>query len=124
MTKQGFTNIIVLIFLILMSVVFASAQEPKTVTDFYYLLPKDAYFYPFDGAGGKKYRKSIIEIEDVKNGYLRVHESNTVESWSEVAIFKKTNGKYIVGISEVSCQQGCRSEETFLSYENGKWKDE
>lgn len=107
------------------SLISAQSSEPKTVTDFFYLLP-EKYFAPYHDGEGKKadlkeYRQSIIKIEDIKNGYLRLE--GLWEGWAEVVIFKKTNGKYIVGISEVGCGPICGSEETFLAYENSKWSE-
>ncbi|MEP6903715.1 MAG: hypothetical protein ABJA66_18475 [Actinomycetota bacterium] len=122
------TKIWLLVFIVLTFVFSTSAQNspPKTVTDFFLSLP-EKYFAPYiNGEGAtpnlRDYRKSIIKIEDIKNGYLRIEEPTT-EGWAEVAIFKKTNGKYIVGISQVGCGPSCSSEETFLSYENGNWQE-
>jgi hypothetical protein len=122
------TKILLSVFIVLTFVFSASAQnsQPKTVTDFFYLLP-NKYFTPYDSGEGtptlRNYRKSIIKIEDVKNGYLRIEEPIT-EGWREVAIFKKKDGKYIVGILQIGCGPDCTTEEMdFLSYENGDWQD-
>ena len=102
-------------------------KEPQTVKDFYYLLP-EKYFPQPDFDDGPKlsqraFRKSIIETEDIKNGYLSIM-GGFKEGWVEVAIFKKTNGKYIVGISSIGCGPVCSNEDMdFLSYENGKWRN-
>ena len=53
-----------------------------------------------------RYRKSLIKIEDIKNGYLRL-ESNEWKGWTEVALFKKADGSSLVGISQVECKPGC-----------------
>lgn len=103
----------------------AQTKVPKTVADFYYLLPNDR-FAPFDD-GSKKipslysYRKSIIKIEDIKNGYIKIEAD--WDGWAEIVIFKKTNGDYIVGVSSVACGPVCGSSVEFLSYKNGQWKD-
>ncbi len=105
--------------------VAAQSSLPKTVTDFFYLLP-EKFFAPSEFTPGKPtlraYRKSAIKTEDVKNGFLKIEEP-FAEGWAEVAIFKKTNGKYIVGISQTGCGPNCLSEARFLSYENGKWQE-
>lgn len=117
--------LIILTILCFQQLISAQSSEPKTVTDFFYLLP-EKHFAPYHDGEGKKpdlkeYRKSIIKIEDIKNGYLRLE--GLWEGWAEVVVFKKTTGKYIVGISEVGCGPICGSEEIFLAYENGKWTD-
>lgn len=125
MTRVWLPVLVVLAFVF--SVSAQNNSQPKTVTDFYYLLP-EKYFPQSDFDGSNKlslrdYRKSIIKIEDPKNGYLRL-EGTWIEGWAEVAVFKKTNGKYIVGISIVGCGPGCSNEEmAFLSYENGQWQE-
>lgn len=106
--------------------VFFAQSEPKTVTDFFYLLP-EKHFAPFEDGNGKKpslidFRKSIIKIGDIKNGYLRL-ESYQWEGWAEVAIFKKKNGKYVVLVVENSCGPVCGSEVTAYSRDNGTWAD-
>lgn len=126
-------TIISLMFLIALAMVStASAQNtkktaPKTVTDFFYLLPEDQFAPPEPQDGAKKqdlraYRKSIIKIRDDRNGYLRLESSNW-EGWSEIAIFKKTDGKYVIGISNVGCGPVCSSANLFFEYENGNWTD-
>ena len=107
---------------------FAAAQKtaPKTVTDFLYLLP-ETYFEPYVEEGKPKpdlraYRKSLIKINDTKNGFLRL-EGVAWEGWAEMAIFKKTDGNYVVGISQSGCGPICDSANTFLVYEKGDWRD-
>lgn len=115
--------------------------QPKTVTDFYLALPTDVdeiagmdevsrthfgegFFYPNERNRSKsavlKYRKSLIKIEDIKNGYLRL-ESNEWEGWVEIALFKKTDGNYLVAFSEVGCGPDCSGDVMFLTYEDGEW---
>jgi len=115
------------VFIVLTFVFSAAAQNssPKTVTDFYYLLP-EKFFAPSEYTPGKptlrNYRKSAIKTEDVKNGFLEIQEP-AVEGWAEVAIFKKTDGKYIVGISQTGCGPSCAGDVIFLSYEKGNWQE-
>ncbi|MEK7723123.1 MAG: hypothetical protein AAB336_02135 [Acidobacteriota bacterium] len=118
--------LIILTILFFQLLISAQNPEPKTVTDFFYLLP-EKHFAPFEDGNGKKqnlkdFRKSIIKIADNKNGFLRL-ESFQWEGWAEVAIFKKTNGKYIVGVIENGCGPVCGSDVFFYSYENKKWSD-
>ena len=116
----------ILLNLMVLSSLFAQ-EEPKPVTDFYLALPADRYSHPF----GKEiksrselinYRKSLITIADIKNGYLKL-DQNESEGWSEFALFKKADGSYLLAVSEISCGPGCTGELQFLTYKNNKWTD-
>lgn len=139
------TPIVIAILLIFSFLVSASAQtQPRTVTEFYLSLPgsingiegtqdsdipgfeSDFFFYANErnesSAAIRAYRKSLIKIEDVKNGYLRV-ESHEWKGWAEVALFKKADGSYVVAISQVACTASCRGGVIFATYRSGHWKD-
>jgi hypothetical protein len=126
MKQRVFTNLTVAVFLMLAAVA-VFAQQPKTVTDFYLALPDDRYSHPFgreikSRAEITKYRKSLITIEDIKNGYLKL-ENNESEGWSEFALFKKSDGAYLFAVSEIGCGPGCSGELQLLTFKNGKWTD-
>jgi hypothetical protein len=70
----------------------------------------------------RMYRKSLIKIEDIKNGYLRL-ESNDWKGWAEVGLFKKVDGSYVVAISQVTCEPSCSGGVIFATYKNGHWKN-
>lgn len=112
---------ILLSTLVLMCAAFAFAQ-PKTVTDYYLAMPSN--FYNFTQIKGKaaltKYRKKNLKVEDIKNGYLLI-ESNDLEGHGEVALFKKPDGSYIVGQTEVGCGPVCGGGVDFWTYKAGKW---
>jgi hypothetical protein len=133
------------ILVLLILVVCAIAQtQPKTVTDFYLALPggiygiegtqnsdvpgfeDDFFFYANERNESRasilKYRKSLIKIEDIKNGYLRL-ESNDWKGWAEIALFKKVDGSYVVAISQIVCEQGCSGGVIFATYKSGDWKN-
>jgi hypothetical protein len=128
MKKKSSIPIIMTIFLILLAFNSLFAQEePKTVTDFYLALPADRYSHPV----GKEiksrselinYRKSLITVADIKNGYLKL-DQNESEGWSEFALFKRADGSYLFAVSEISCGPGCTGELQFLTYKNNKWTD-
>ncbi|MEP6925941.1 MAG: hypothetical protein ABI954_15845 [Pyrinomonadaceae bacterium] len=127
MKKQTFRQTIALVFAILITFSLAHAQEPKIVTDFYLAMPNDNYSHPYGReikgkAAITKYRKSLIKIEDIKNGYLKI-EPNEEEGWSEIALFKKTDGSYLVAHSQVGCGPACGGGTEFLTYAGGKWTD-
>jgi len=137
--------IVITFLLTLILVVPAAAQtQPRTVTEFYLALPgsingiegtqdsdipgfeNDFFFYANERNESKasilKYRRSLIKTEDLKNGYLRL-ESNDWKGWGEVALFKKTDGSYLVAISQVACEPSCSGGVIFATYKSGHWKD-
>ncbi|GEM_PF-2051446 len=124
-------NISILILLLIPAVFNLSSVkaqiQPKTVTDFYLLLPGEFFSTTVEGktvkgkANLEKVRRSIIETEDIKNGYLNLGRYS--EGWGEVAIFKKKNGTYIVGVAESVCGPGCDGTVKFFTYQNSKWTD-
>lgn len=128
MKQQIITNLTIIVFLMLITSVFTPAQEePKTVTDFYLALPGDKYSHPYGKEIKSKaelieYRKSLITVADLKNGYLKL-ENNESEGWSEFTLFKKPDGTYIFAISEISCGPGCSGDLQLMTFANGKWTD-
>lgn len=122
--KINLVTLVMLIVSVNVFVKFISAQQPKTVTDFYLLMPADQFSTYAAGktikgkAALKKFRKSLIKVEDISNGYIRLEEPGKV--WSEIAIFKKNDGSYIVGYAGQLCPN-CISEMDFFSYNKGKW---
>ena len=106
--------------------VSASAQtQPKTVRDFFTLLP-DKYFtlegcYPETDKGCKKaraeYLKAYTEVEDIANGYFK-GGCDGAQSCIEMAIFKRPNGTYLVGLATSGEMM---NDFYFLNYAGGKW---
>ncbi len=119
-------QIILLSALVLMFAALAFAQ-PKTVTDYFLAMPNDVYSSGLDGTKAKgkaaitKLRKSLIKIEDIKNGYLKLE--GTWEGWAEIALFKKTDGSYIIAQAENGCGPACDGFVKFWTYNAGKWSD-
>src|SRR5687768_4717106 len=76
----------------------APSREPKTVADFFRLIPERYVGYPLD------FREQLLRGErrgtviDIKNGYISWNASDNPEEF-EFAIFRKSNGKYIVAFS-------------------------
>jgi hypothetical protein len=129
-----------LLFLVVIAFASVVYAQPKTVTDYYLALPggvngiegvsdgsgfkEDFFFYSNERNESKtaiiKYRKSLIKIEDIANGYLRL-ESVEWEGWVEIALFKKADGEYIVAVSQVGCGPSCSGDVMFLTYKSGRW---
>lgn len=96
----------------------AKSAASGTVTDFYLKLP--AKYLQILAAIPN--RRSLIEIEDMANGYLKLG-SNAWEGWGEVALFKRANGSYVLALTEYGCGPECDGTLTFLDCKNGKWKE-
>lgn len=100
----------------------ASSREPKTVADFFLLVPERYVGYPLD------FRQELLRGErrgtviDIKNGYISWDASDNPEEF-EFALFRKSNGKYIVAFSSPGDPGLYPSRFFLLSYDNGKWRD-
>jgi len=115
---------------------FVKAQEPKTVTDHLMALPNDLFklvdqMFDDDDPNLKtksdmdKYRRSNILVEDIKNGYI---EYQHAEFPTQIALFKKDGGGYLMAISFrslVHAEKGqvCSGELNFVEYNDGQWTD-
>lgn len=118
-----------LLLILVLSVSTVSAQQLKTVTDYFLAFPSDTHeIYSRHkgeelkpGPDLEKYRRSLIKVEDVKNGFLRLE--GEWEGWAEFALFKKTDGSYLVGSNFVGCGPACDSTLFFFENREGKWID-
>jgi hypothetical protein len=117
---------ILLTLIILAAATLVSAQ-PKTVTDYYLVMPNNVYSTDIEGdkitnrAALTKFRKSLIKTEDIKNGYLKLE--GTWEGWAEIALFKKKDGSYLIAQAESGCGPACEGFIKFFAYEAGKFTD-
>lgn len=99
--------------------------QPKTVTDYFLAMPADMYATSITGDKYKskaeltEFRRSLIQVEDVKNGYLKLE--GPWEGWAEIALFKKADGGYLIAESNVGCGPECGGDLKLFTYVNGKW---
>lgn len=116
-------RIIFVILLTMISSSFVEAQTnvPRTVTDFYLGLPMS---YVDDTAGASERRKRIT-VEDLENGYLKLKPTADMEKseYTEIALFKKSAGGYVVGVNTVECTETCSSYPRFLERRSDRWTD-
>lgn len=104
-----------------------AAAQIKTVTDYYLAMPDDKYSTDIEGnkisgpAALEKHRRSLIKIEDKRNGYLRLE--GPWEGWAEIALFKKKDGSYLIGHAESGCGPVCSGFVKFCTYAGGVWTD-
>lgn len=118
-----------LLFILLISTFgFSIFAQPKTVTEFYLVMPDDIYVFSTkmgekitDKAELIKFRKSLIKIEDIKNGYLKLE--GDWEGWAEIVLFKKTDGSYLIAENLSGCGPACEGTLKFWTYKGGKWTE-
>lgn len=104
-----------------------SAGQPKTIRDFFMLLPEK--YFVLEGCVREKdkdcrkarldYLKTFTEVEDTANGYFK-GGCDGAQSCIEMTIFKKPDGSYLVA---VSTESEMVIEQHFLDYADGKWTD-
>ena len=104
-----------------------AADEPKTIRDFFMLLPEK--YFVLEGCVREKdkdckkakvdYLKTFTEVEDTANGYFK-GGCDGAQSCLEMAIFKRLDGTYLVG---VATSAEMMNDYYFLDYANGNWTD-
>jgi hypothetical protein len=108
----------------------ASAQSmgPKTVRDYFMLLP--GQYFSLDCCGGKstkegkeKYLKQYLDVEDTANGYMKGWGDGAQDAF-EMALFKKPDGSYVIAFYNIG--EGDLEDvpnTVFLQYRAGRWTD-
>lgn len=126
-------NTVIIILLLSVALVFAQ-EQPKTVTDHLLALPANLFEYvhpgfkyenpkPMTNAEMETFRRSRIVVEDIKNGYIKYKTDPNSDNWTEIALFKKKTGDYLMAINEAGKYKGCESKLNFVVYNDGKWID-
>lgn len=108
----------------------AQSPEPKTVADFFLLVP-DRYVGSYD----LRHRQEMLRgdrrgvVVDIPNGYISYDASDNPSGF-EFAVFRKSNGGYLVAYSTGAFHDQEMAEELgnwptlfLLSYEGGGWRD-
>lgn len=108
----------------------AQSPEPKTVADFFLLVPErymDGYDFRFREEMVRGEHRGVVV--DIPNGYISYDASDNPSGF-EFAIFRKSNGGYLVAYStgaffdpEWSKESGNWPTMLLLSYEGGRWRD-
>lgn len=108
---------------------FVSAQtkQPKTVRDFFNLLP--AKYFTLEGCEPSKdkncdkarreYIDTFLETEDIANGFWK-SGCDGAQSCLTMALFKRPDASYIVAL-KTEFEMG--SDNYFIEYKGGKWFD-
>lgn len=101
--------------------------EPSNVMEFFAALPEK--YFNLEGCQREtdkdcskaraEYLKQYSEVADVKNGYFK-GGCDGGQSCIEMAIFKRPNGKYLVGVATTG---EMINDFYFLDYAGGQWND-
>lgn len=104
-----------------------TSERPKTVRDFFALLPEK--YFTLEGCDREKdkdckaaradYLKAFTEVEDIANGYFK-GGCDGAQSCIEMAIFKRPDGSYLVAVATAG---EMINDFYFLDYTDGKWTD-
>lgn len=105
--------------------VAAQNKEPKTVRDFFNMLPEK--YFTLEGCEKAKdkncdkaraeYLNSYLEVEDTANGYMK-GGCDGAQSCFTLALFKRPNGTYVIALT-TEFEMGTTNY--FLDYASGKW---
>ncbi|HVE56350.1 MAG TPA: hypothetical protein VNB22_05935 [Pyrinomonadaceae bacterium] len=105
----------------------AQTKQPRTVRDFFNLLPQK--YFTLEGCmassdkncnkARREYIDSFLEIEDTPNGYWK-SGCDGAQSCLTMALFKRPNAAYTV-VLKIEFESGTNNY--FLEYRNGKWFD-
>lgn len=103
------------------------AGEPSNVMEFFAALPEK--YFVLEGCDREadkdcskaraEYLKTYTEVSDIKNGYFKAG-CDGGQMCIEMAIFKRPNGKYLVG---VFTSGEMLNDFHFLDFAGGQWKD-
>ncbi|HEX8287610.1 MAG TPA: hypothetical protein VF556_06440 [Pyrinomonadaceae bacterium] len=129
-TLKNLSPVLSLLFLLSFSLtVAAQTKQPKTVRDFFLLLPEKYFSVDCCGSGKnyreakEKYLKQYLAVEDTANGFLSGNGDAAQEAF-DMALFRRPDGTYLIGFYTVG-EGGVEDTpwSVFLEYKNGKWID-
>ena len=103
------------------------ALKPKTVTEFFNLLPEQYFSIEICNKTTDKncinaksqYLERYKTIEDIKNGYLEAG-GDGAQATFKMAIFRRPDGSYLVGLNVFGETE---NSYRFLDFDNGSWED-
>jgi len=120
--------ILAFLFGILALTTNAQTKQPRTVRDFFNLLPQR--YFALEGCAAnptksscdkarREYVKNYLEVEDTPNSYWK-SGCDGAQSCLTMALFKRADATYIVAL-KVEFESG--SDNYFLEYKGGRWSD-
>src|SRR5215204_6097011 len=125
--KNRFLQISLIVFsiAIILQTVDAQKKQPKTVREYFMLLPQSYFAIESCNTNVVKncqpfkieYLNGFLKVEDTLNGYLEGDGDGAQEHF-KMALFKKPNGAHIVGLYVLG-ESG--EKYYFLEYKNRRW---
>jgi hypothetical protein len=105
----------------------AQTKKPKTVRDFFMLLPEEYFEIGCCGVHDEpdiekahaKYLETFLEVDDPANGYLE-GRGHAGQGGIKMALFKRPDGTYLTGVDTHTV---LTEDNYFLEYRNGRWYD-
>ena len=104
-----------------------SAEKPRNVREFFMLMPDD--MFTIEGCDREKdkycrtakaeYLKKYKTVEDLGNGYIEAG-GDAAQSSFKMAIFKRPDGTYLVGLHVLGESENSFS---FHDFSEGRWED-
>jgi hypothetical protein len=124
----AYTSFIFIALVLTASAVSAQSKGPKTVRDYFMLLPGqyfslDCCMESTPKKSKEKYLKQYLDVEDTANGYMKGGGDGAQDGF-EMALFKKPDGSYLIGFYNIG--EGDVEDvpnTVFLQYRAGKWTD-
>lgn len=106
---------------------FAQTKQPKTVRDFFNILPEEYFEIGCCGVHDEPdlekahatYLETFLEVDDPANGYLE-GRGHAGQGGIKMALFKRPDGTYLVGVDTHTV---LTEDNYFLEYRNGRWYD-
>ena len=117
-----------LLLMTLLAPAAAQARRPKTVREFFELLPQE--YFTLEGCAAAptkqncdraraEYLRRYLEVEDIPNGYMR-GGCDGAQSCFHMALFRRADGTYLIGLTTM--HEG-GEDSFFLEYAGGGWRD-
>jgi hypothetical protein len=122
------TTFVVITLIFAASAIPAQSKAPKTVRDFFMLMPSkyfslDCCMEKTPKASKEKYLSQYLDVEDTANGYMKGYGDGAQEAF-QMALFKKADGSYLIGFYTIG--EGDVEDypwTVFLQYRPGRWTD-
>jgi hypothetical protein len=122
------TSLFLIVLIFAVTAISAQSKAPKTVRDYFLLLPSkyfslDCCMESTPKKSKEKYLEQYLDVEDTANGYMKGNGDGAQEAF-EMALFKKTDGSYLIGFYTIG--EGGVEEvpyTVFLQYRAGRWTD-
>ena len=119
-SSKQWLSILVLFVLTGSSLAQVADSRPKSILDYYFLLPHK--YLSYLKADSRSVREAALKIKDVDGGFLKSGQAADEVSTS-LALFKKSDGSDLIAVENRSCPSGCFSSLNLLSYANDQWTD-